>query len=575
MTLQSRCLGTWLAVFCCALWSGCEGASIDTDHDSGTCTVDGDCVAGLLCYDQRICVSGSVVDTPVVLKLTPPPDSGLLSEQFAVTLTGSHGPATKLVLTPPAVVRGTVSQKGNTLARSIPGTLLANAPGLVDGADLRFDAISLATQKSDDGSALAYGYELRVQAGKTYDIAFWPQSEAIPPHYTTATWGGSLDAWDIELPAASEYLHVTGRLTAEGKGIANLRVALQDEAGRLCSTRATTDQSGAFALDVDPSAPTAVLAFEPVDGKDVLPRGRLQPAIKLSDSLLKPGPVEMGDIDVGNLEEPVNVTVHLQTQGGVAEPMALVRIQHSLLGPKSDTARFSKLYVETHGYANAQGDFSVRLPAGPAQIVVQPGPKSVSARTTWQGDVQGGTLALTCARRASVTGTVRDYAGRPVAATQVVLRRIDDPNKGRAPVGADKSLNADPTEIIADKSGAFSALADPGTYAVWALPPAGTGLARVLTRVVQVDAAANPSWQLTLPPPALLLGSVLRSDGKAVPGVVLDILAPHLAVAQGAAGAVSAVSLPGALSDGHLLGSAVSDAKGRFEALVVPTQVAP
>lgn len=571
MSLNRRCLRIWLVAVSCGLWSGCDGASIDTDHDSGTCAVDGDCVGGLVCHDKRICVSGSVVETPVVLKLTPPPDSGLLSEQFAVTLTGNHGQATKLVLTPPAVVRGTVSQKGNTLARSIPGTLLANAPGLVDGADLRFDATSLATQKSDNGSALAYGYELRVQAGKTYDIAFWPQSEEIPPHYTNATWGGSLDVWDIELPATSEYLHITGRLTAEGKGIANLRVALQDGAGRLCSTRATTDQTGTFALDVDPSAPTAVLAFEPADGKEVLPRGRLQPAIKLNHA----GLVEMGDIDLGHLDEPVNVTVHLQTEGGVAEPMALVRIQHSLLDPKADPARFSTLYVEVHGYANAQGDFSARLPAGAAQIVVQPGPKSVSARTTWQGDLQGGTKALTCARRASVTGTVRDYAGRPVAATQVVLRRIDDPNKGLTLIGADKSLGGDPTEIIADKAGEFAALADPGTYAVWALPPAGAGLARVLTRVAQVDAASNPSWQLTLPPPALLLGSVLRPDGKPVPGVVLDILAAHLAVAQGASGVVQAVSLPQALADGHLLGSAVSDAKGRFEALVVPTQVAP
>ncbi len=569
--------GRWFASWCAAVFclglTACEGASIDPDHDAGTCHVDGDCVAGLTCYDHRVCVATTVADTPIVLRLTPPPDSGLLSEQFAVTLGSAKGQAPKLVLTPPAVVRGTVSQKGNPLARSIPGTLLANAPGLVDGVDLRFDATSLATQKTIAGSALAYGYELRVQAGLTYDVAFWPQSDAFPPHYTTATWGGSIDAWDIELPADSEYLHVKGQIAAAGKGIAKLRVALQDDAGRLCSTHATTDSDGKFDLLVDPSAPTAVtavLGFEPADAKDLLPHGRVLPPLALKDYALKPGPVDLGAIDVGPLPELVDVTVHVQADGGAAVPEALVQMEHSLLQKRKGPQTFSALFIDVQGYVNAQGDFHTQLPPGAAQVIVQPAQKSPSARTAWQGDLQAGTQVLTCGQRLPVGGAVLDYASRGVAASQVVLRRIDTPDKGLMLLGSSDAGAADPIEIATDKDGAFHALVDPGTYAVWVLPPHGSGLAQVLARVADVAQGGNAAdWQLIVPPPALLLGSVLRTDGQAVPGVLVDVLAAHLTLAQAAP-----VPVPGSLTDSHLLGSAVSDAKGRFEALVVATQVA-
>jgi len=516
-----------------------------------------------------VCVAATVADSPIVLRLTPPQDSGLVSEQFAVTLGSGKSKAPKLVVTPPAVVRGTVSQKGNPLARSIPGTLQANAPGLVDGVEMRFDATSLATQKIIAGSALAYGYELRVQAGLTYQVTFWPQSHELPPHYTTATWGGSIDAWDIELPAAGEYLHVDGRLVAAGKGMAKLRVSLQDEAGRLCSTHAITDSDGHFELLVDPFTTSAVLGFEPADAKDVLPHGRLLPALALGGHALKPGPFKLGSVDIGPVPPAADMTLHVQSAQGAAVAGALVRVERSLSNKTANPKEDSVLFIEAQGYTNAQGDVHLRLPPGDAQLLVQPGPKSASARTAWQGSLEEGTRVLTCESRVTLTGSVLDYAGRGVPAARTVWRRIDNPDKGLLLLGPSDASAPEPIEIVADKDGALHGLIDPGSYAVWILPPPGTGLAQVLARIAEVPAgAATADWQLVLPPPALLLGSVLRSDGKPVAGVLIDVLAAHLTLAQSA-------PLPASLADGHLLGSTVSDAQGRFEALVVATQVAP
>jgi hypothetical protein len=567
-------------------------ANTDDDLFEGACRSDSDCQnSGLVCWQQKVCVAAVVPETPVVLRLQPPKSTGLLAEPFKVKLDATtQKEPIKLALTQPAVVRGTVSQAGNPLQPSIPGTLIATAPGGVEGHDLSFRADSNATLKPD-GQGVLHGFELRVQPGHTYDIAFWPASPEIPPHYAAITVGGSLAGWKIELPDAKLLDVVEGRIVQGGAGVGQLRVWLQDAQERLCSTEATTDAEGNFALQVDPSTPEATLRFEPADSAEPLPRGRFAKPVKLP--LAKQSkPVDLGIVELPAVPQKKAMAAVVRDDKGQPVPGALVRIQRWL--PLPDDSVLESLYVEQHGLTDAKGRFVTELPPGPASMVVVPGPKSLVGRWTWKGELKSGDWPIQCPARPVLDGLVSDYRGKPVVGAKVQLRRLD-PVAGEVTVPGSGDLGGDePIEAATASSGQFSARLDAGQYAVWVLPPDGSGLARVLAKVADVRADQKAELlRVELPPPMMLAGRVLGPDGQPVPDVVVDVLAEKGAAAlqqserrkaqagrkpggDGNKPAKNDANRPaaGVLLESHLLASTVSNSEGRFEALVAPGQVA-
>lgn len=546
----------------------------------GACAQDSDCIAGLKCYQQRICVAKDVPPTPVVLRLTPPADSGLLVEQFDFVLDGaSQATPVKLVLTNPAIVRGTLTQHGNPLAESIPGTLIATVPAAVDGRDLSYTATSFAVQKRFPGTDQAHGYELRVQPGQTYSLVFWPESKDIPPFYPEPiTVNGNIADWKLELPGLAQLLHVSGQIVLAGQPLAGLRVALEDKQGRVRSTLAVTDASGSFELLVDPAAPSGVLHLEPAVAKDALPRGRLSVLPDLYKASLKNAPIALGTLDLGDSAVAVPVQVRVQGVNGAKVPGALVTVSRVLqgvkkAGAKKDDNTATGLEISVTGHADGDGVFSTLMAPGPLAVTVVPPPKSASAVLHWAGVFPGGELVVHCPGRLPVQGKVHDFAAREIDDAHVTLRRVGASGLSDASVVSDDQAIA----AVIDGHGGFSTLVDPGSYDVWVEPSKTSGLPRVLAARIDVAADSVPApLTLVLPPPMVLAGSVRSAYGKPVAGVLIDVLTvkPAQPLAGGKPGDGKGIpAAPGAMLDSHLLATTVSGIHGTFEVLLAPGQV--
>lgn len=564
-------------ILLCALALTASGCAV-ADQAAGECSVDADCVAGLKCYESRFCVAATVADTPVVIRVSPPADSGFVVEQFNVTLTGaSQNEARKLVLTEPAVIRGTVTQKGNLLSTSIPGTVLVTAPGDVEGRELTFQTTSYSALKRFPGSDIQQGYELRVQKGHNYALAFWPQSDEIPPHYSTLTAGDSIEQWNVLLPAESELKTLTGRIVAgDNKPVVGMRVWLRDGEGQAWSTRGKTDTKGEYAFKVDPTAPPARLVFAPeaaAMGADVdaLPSGEVAAPIAVTTVT-----GELPEIHLAEL--PTMTTSVLHVRGHDGQPVAGATVRLTMkLADLPDDVTLARLNLDWNGVTDAAGMVRMRVPPLVGDLVVTPPPKSAAARQQWPAlALAPGDMELQLAARVKVTGTVTDFASRTVPGAEVTLREVEPDESAADADGDEATFTAKP-----DSAGNFTVWVDPGKYAVWVEPPSGTSLARVMARIDDVtsDTAANP-WHLVLPPPMVLAGEVLSQSGTALLGVQVDVLAVKVQTPKGrgttSGGSDQLGKKPsgGVVLDSHLLGSALSGNTGRFEVLLAPGQVA-
>ncbi len=554
---------------------GCAAA----DAAAGECTVDTDCVAGLKCYETRFCVAATVADTPVVIRVSPPSDSGFVVEQFSVTLTGdSQNEARKLVLTEPAVIRGTVTQKNNGLASSIPGTLLAMAPSDVAGRDLTFQATSYSSLKRFPGSDAPQGYELRLQKGQNYALAFWPQSEEIPPHYSTLTAGDSIGQWNLVLPADSELRTLTGKiLMGDNKPVVGLSVWLRDEQGQAWSTRGKTDAAGVYAFKVDPTAPPARLVFAPDastadSATNVLPSGEVAAPLAVT--------TVVGELPAIHLAElPTLTTTTLHVRGPDGQPVAGAAVRLTMkLADLPDDVTLARLNLAWNGLTDAAGTVQLTVPPLVGDLTVAPPPKSTAARQTlFATSLKAGDVQLELGSRVHVTGTVKDFASRSVPGAEVTLREVEGDGEKPDADGDEATFTATP-----DAEGNFAVWADPGKYAVWVEPPPRTSLARVMARIddITADTASTP-WHLVLPPPMVLAGVVLTQSGAEVYGVAVDVLAVKVQTPQGTNGRggrgdTQLGKRPSGtvVLDSHLLGSALSNVSGHFEVLLAPGQVA-
>ncbi len=538
--------------------------------------MDSDCVAGLRCYQARFCVAATVTDTPVIIRVSPPADSGFVVEQFDVTLTGaSQNEPRKLVLTEPAVIHGTVTQKGNLLSASIPGTLLVTAPGAVAGRDLMFQATSYSALKRFPGTDAPQGYELRVQKGQSYALAFWPQSEDIPPHYSSLTAGDSIDQWNLVLPAESELKTLTGRIVAgANKPIVGLRVWLRDDAGQAWSTRGTTDATGQYSFKVDPTAPPARLVFGPdstvsADQAGSLPSGEVAAPLDVT--------TVASELPVIHLTQlPPAATTVLHVRGPDGQPLAGAAVRYVMkVTDLPDDVTLARLNLIWNTMTDATGSAQVVAPPLLGDLTITPPPKAIAARmqliatTLVPGDQE-----IDLQSRVRVTGTVKDFASRSVPDAQVTLREVESDGEPSDTDGDEATFSTSP-----DADGNFAVWVDPGKYAVWVEPSPGTSLARVMARIDEVtaDTAANP-WHLVLPPPMVLVGEILTQSGLPLLGVQIDVLAVKVQtpLGTGTGGDNQLGNSPSdtVLLDSHLLGSALSAIDGRFEVLLAPGQVA-
>ena len=586
------------AVVWCLL-AGCASAVAPLAVDSA-CSSDSDCLGGLKCYDKRLCVAAQVPETTVIVRMTPPANSGLLVDQLKLTLDGAtQGQPLKLQLSDPAVIYGSVAKDGFNLGL-IPGVLIASAHSDVEGRNLIFTATSLTAVKLFAGSDKPAGFELRVQSGHDYDVAFWPQNDQIPPHYTTIVVNGSIENWNIQLPKDEQLLHVEGKFVAGPDAPKSLQmqnklaVWLQDAKGRLCSSRGVTDAAGHFHLLVDPSSPDGVLVFEPVDPQDALPHGRFaKPVTAHATAKTGEPPPPPLLIDLGQWQPAKPFTITVLDSNAQPVPGALVRVQQprkqSPLKPSKtpQQAKLSAFFVDQQDITDKFGVVHLQLPPSDGDdpiVTVLPPPEALAGRIAPQAlalPTVGQSLSLVCPQRQRIAGVVLDYAQRPVANAQLILRRAHAADKAGSNPLQNQDTGGDEAIVWnAEADGSFAGPIDLGDYAVWVAPPAESGLSRELAWADKlVDGKSNDPWTLKLHPPMVLVGTVLRSDGTTVPGVQIDVLATNaMQSTQRKDGqppeAFDATKTAGIILDSHQLASTVTGSVGSFEVLLAPGQVA-
>jgi hypothetical protein len=567
--------------------------------DEGVCASDADCASGLRCHAGRWCVAVPTEGHGVVLRMAPPPGSSAVLEHFEA----SFGGATEALgqtwqLTKPAVVHGTVLRAGDALSASIPGRLIALAPGKSPGTALHYEATSYHAPKRFAGSEVASGFELRVQIGPEYQVSFWPDRDEIPPWYGTWKVSGPVDGWAVLLPSEASLLRVRGRLRrgaaaavdcgaasgatlptcADGcEGLESMRVLLRDAEGRVRSNRVVTDKDGAFELLVDPNAGTTHLSVLPGAEAGVAPRATLALPIDLEMMRKKAQQVlELGDLVVPSPGDVGEAPLVIADSDGLPVAGAEVRVTREikaplgcLPGPKGGlTAQpiFDSLRYEAVATTDVAGGVKVDFAYSPSAVRVTPPPSQRAASRHFPAvSLQAESQTLTLGERVKWSGRVVDFRQMPQFGATVRLERVV--SKGPAKSAAD-------VVTATDVEGAFAVYLDAGRYAVVVDPPAGGGLARALVKVIDVDAEHAPlGGDLVLPAPAVIDGRIVDQDGAPVAGVVVDVIAPQLSgLTVGAGDAMVQDALE--TDDTNVLGTTVSDIDGHFEVLVATGQVA-
>ncbi len=559
----------WVA--CALLSAGVVAGCVDNDEVAARCTSDADCGAGLRCYQQRICIAAQLPNETVAVRLTPPKASGKLVEHFELDLDAQvRSEPVALMLSEPAVVLVTYSAAFNFTP--VQGKLIATAHSDVKGSLLRYEATRYFGK---DGKAFS-GYELRVQPGKTYDLMFDPDADVDgPPHYSKITVSASFDHGAITLPQGDGLVEVRGKLVAGQKPLVGLRTQLVNAAGQTISTSALTDKSGAFAIQVGPTAVAGHLTFAPTDSSLALPQGRLEEPVDVANRFkadAKPKPLQLGELNTGKLPDPVTATVEVKNDIGEPEVGALVRVQRHGDGKGKGLLA----YVEVQGYTDHQGRLVLNMPPGGALLSVLPTSGSLAARWSGKVEVAAGLLPVGCTRRSLVKGTVVDFGGRKLHTAKVWLRRVAQPDENASELSGSAALGEVPLETVTGSQGTFELPVDAGGWWLWVHPRPADLLPRWLAAKVEVTPGSDTVIQVSVPAPVLVLGKVVTASGSPVANAAIEILArsaaPQPAVTRGPRGKGARSASTAVTVDSVLLGSALSDGAGLFEVLLAPPQ---
>lgn len=551
----------------------------------GVCERDSDCQFGLTCYEGRLCVSTPQATRPVVLRLAPPPGQGMVVEHFDAIVGGKNAVTKTWQLTRPAVVRGTVVRAMDTFNTSIPGKILATAPGKVAGTSLHYSATSYNTPRAFAGADTAHGFELLLQIGPSYNVTFWPDSDKIPPFYSEIKVGGDTKNWIVELPAEKDLVTIKGRLVSRPVGgagcgsvaydkcdgckpLAGMRVVLIDAKSRVRSSRSVTDDTGEFEVRADPSGGPAFLRFEPTVGKLKLPFGRLKSAIDLPGLRKKDvSSVHVGDIDLGPQGATTKRTITVVDKAGVPVVGARVKVTAKLSSPLScdaePTPLLSDLRLQMTAPTDLKGLTVVSLPND--EIAVQVMPTAGTHPASWQTtsaklDSQG--LTITCLERPVQRGHLTDYGQGDVAGARLTFVSLEHAKQPSV-------------DVVTDHLGHYEVPLDPGNWAVIVEPPIDSGLARDGSRTVSIVAGQEPlPLDVSLPAPTVMTGRVLDRTGLPLAGVLVDVMANQLESSSESSKKRTNLAKALLVMETHLLATAVTGADGRFEVLIETSQLA-
>jgi hypothetical protein len=157
------------------------------------------------------------------------------------------------------------------------------------------------------------------------------------------------------------------------------------------------------------------------------------------------------------------------------------------------------------------------------------------------------TATIFLPRKATFTGAIRRFDGRPAPRMNVRATRID----ASFPPACGTTLASPPTEGMADGDGVFQLMLDPGDYLVDVDPPSGGGLPRMTLPSVTVTVPSTVR-DIDLPEGLLVEGKVVSPEGEPVGQTRVRVFP------NGAAATLA----------GNLLGSALTGADGQFRVVL-------
>jgi hypothetical protein len=343
----------------------------------------------------------------------------------------------------------------------------------------------------------------------------------------------------IVLPAPGQLAQVGGQVTVNGgSALSGARVAAVDASGQLLSVATITDAGGVFNLQLPPGPPSYLLQIGP------------DPEAKATDPAIPAFPLQgpyagtvpaLGDLGALAASATLAGTVVDTRQ----QPIAAARVLALSLDPTG-------WVISRQVVTDASGSFSLMVRAG--NYAVQAAPDVDPALPAVSDEIRvtlpAPALApIVCPDKSQGKGTVTRPDGQRVGAGyQINALRLPD-----RLVGA-----RTPRATSTDAAGSFTIVGDGGRYRLEVLPPSATGLPRKIVSL-ELGGAGQVSQfpTLQLSAPLTVVGTVSRATSQtAVVGATVDFFASD------ASGTRSV-----------LIGSALSDAQGRYRAVLpdVPT----
>jgi hypothetical protein len=342
----------------------------------------------------------------------------------------------------------------------------------------------------------------------------------------------------LVLPAVSALVKVQGAVTAGGLPLAGANVTAVDDAGTPLSSPATAQADGGYQLYLPPGTTSTGYLLQVGPPQD-LDGGSAAAALDPLPNYDHLAPAATIDV---SLPPVATLQGRILDSGGAPIPSARIYA-------RSDGMSWSLSRSTTAG---TDGSYLLSLRAG--NFVVEAAPSAspdapgVSGVMTVPVPTSGATQDFVCLSKVRAFGLIMTSNGVTVGTNfQVTATRIADK------LLTTRTAFTTPT----DAAGLWHVIADPGRYRVEIVPPPDTGLPR---KIVQIDLNSTDPREVPLPP-------IVISPPLEIVGTVHG--APPLGVDGPVAGAtVSFFSLDASGTQSLFLGSALTDAQGRYRAIV-------
>jgi hypothetical protein len=422
------------------------------------------------------------------------------------------------------VVRSVDGQPGATTPVPDAGVVLTDTPAISDRA-------ASVVAQTDASGAFSLTF-----ASSSSTLLVVPPAPA-PPTRPPPTAPPLSSPVNIVLPAPGQLAHVSGTLVSGPSRLAGARVTAIDASGQPLSVATTTDSSGAFSLQLPPGPPSYFLQIGPDEAAPAT-----DPAIP---SFPLQGPFTGTVPAIGDLGAlPAPATLAGTVLDVRQQPVAAARVLALSLDPTG-------WVISRQAVTDGSGAFSMTVRAGQYAVRAVPDidPALPGVSDPIAVTLPAPALPIVCPDKSQGTGAVIRPDGQRVGAGhQITAMRLPDR------LVAARMARATST----DAAGSFTIVGDRGHYRLEVLPPPATGLPR---KIVSVElGAAGLVTQLPLlqlSPALAVVGTVGRTAGQTpVVGATLDFFA-----------------LDASGTRSVLIGSALSDAQGRYQAVLpdVPT----